>query len=133
VRVRAPVHPLAEEVLSEERRRPRAEDHLAAARGGLRGRLEREGYLVVQFPQSPGRMTVASERLHAAIVERRLRHPGHPELDRQVAAGVARQTQRGWRLDKADRNARIDALVALAMAVERAQVEEQPARLLGWL
>jgi hypothetical protein len=38
-------------------------------------RLECEGLLMVTFPQSPSRMTAASERLHAAIVEGRLRHP----------------------------------------------------------
>jgi phage terminase large subunit-like protein len=88
---------------------------------------------MVEFPQSHARMTVASEGLHAAIVERRLRHRGWPELDRQVASAVARQTGRGWRLDKADRNARIDAVVALAMACERAQARAEPARLLGWV
>jgi phage terminase large subunit-like protein len=97
-------------------------------------RLERdEGLVVVEFPQSHARMTVASEGLHAAIVERRLRHRGWRDLDQQVASAVAKQTNRGWRLDKADRNARIDAAIALAMAVERAQAKPEPVKLLGWL
>jgi hypothetical protein len=55
-------------------------------------RLEREhGIVAVEFPQSHARMTVASEGLHAAIVEQRLRHPGHDALDRHVAAAVARR------------------------------------------
>ncbi len=79
-------------------------------------------------------MTAASERLHAAIVEKRLRHPGDRDLDRHVAGAVAKQTGRGWRLDKSERSAQIDAVVALAMAVERAQAPKpEPPRLLGWL
>jgi phage terminase large subunit-like protein len=97
-------------------------------------RLEREhGLTMVQFPQSHARMTVASEGLHSAIVERRLRHPGDARLDRQVADAVARKTGRGWRLKRAVRESQIDAVVALGMAVERASHRAEPARLLGWL
>ncbi|MEJ7568412.1 MAG: terminase TerL endonuclease subunit [Gaiellaceae bacterium] len=97
-------------------------------------RLERDdGLTMVAFPQSHARMTVASEGLHAAIVEQRLRHRGDPELDRQVALAVAKRTGRGWRLDKSTHDAQIDATVALAIAVDRAQHEAEPARLLGWL
>jgi hypothetical protein len=78
-------------------------------------------------------MTVASERLHAAIVERRLRHRGWRELDRRITSAVAKQTGRGWRLDKADREARIDAAIALAMATDRAEHVAEPVRVLGWL
>jgi phage terminase large subunit-like protein len=89
---------------------------------------------MVDFPQSHARMTVASERLHAAIVEGRLRHPSHPELNQHVADAIAKQTGRGWRLDTGDRNVQIDAAVALAMAVDRAtQPCTPPARLLGWI
>jgi hypothetical protein len=66
-------------------------------------------------------MTVASESLHSAVVEKRLRHPGHPARDRQVAQAVAVKTGRGWRLSKVARDAQIDALIGLAMATERAQ------------
>lgn len=97
-------------------------------------RLEAEhGVTVVEFPQSHSRMTVASEGLHAAIVEGRLRHPGDPDLDRHVAAAIAKPTGRGWRLDKAEHRAQIDAAIALCMAVERAEHRPEPARLLGWI
>ena len=56
-----------------------------------------------------------------------------PALDAAIASAVAKQTGRGWRLDKADRTAQIDATVAVAQAVERAEHVEHPARLLGWL
>ena len=98
-------------------------------------RLERDhGLLMVEFPQSHSRMTVASEGLHSAIVEKRIHHPGHPDLDRHIAQAIARKTGRGWRLDKAARDAQIDSVIALALAVERAQAAK-PAQveLLGWL
>jgi phage terminase large subunit-like protein len=66
-------------------------------------------------------------------VEGRLTHPGHPDLDRHVAQAIAKQTGRGWRLDKATRSAQIDAVVALAMAVERAEYREPEPELVGWL
>jgi len=78
-------------------------------------------------------MSPASEGLHAAIVEGRLTHPGDPDLDRHVASAVAKDTARGWRLDKSARAAQIDAVIALAMAVERAEAPGQKAELLGWV
>jgi len=97
-------------------------------------RLEREhGVPAVELPQSHARMTVASEGLHAAVVEQRLYHPGHDAPDRHVAAAVARQTGRGWRLDKMTRDAQIDAAIALAMSVERAQAQPEAVQLLGWI
>ncbi|MCW3048490.1 MAG: Phage Terminase [Solirubrobacterales bacterium] len=88
---------------------------------------------MVEIPQSHARAVQFSERLHGAIVERRLRHPAHPELDRHVAQAVARPTGRGWRVDKVQREHQIDGVVALAMAVERASHRPAPVALLGWL
>ncbi len=97
-------------------------------------RLEAEGIgPMVAFPQSHARMVPASEGLHAAIVERRLRHPGHPDLDRHVANAIAKATGRGWRLEQSGRDQNVDAVVALAMAVERANAPAAAAELVGWL
>jgi phage terminase large subunit-like protein len=95
--------------------------------------LEREGMRVTAFPQSNERMVPATERLYAAIQERRLRHPNDRDLNRHVAAVVARPTPRGPRIDKAKARHQVDAVVALAMAVERAEARPEPAKLLGWL
>ena len=96
-------------------------------------RLEDAGLPVIEFPQSTARMVPASERLYAAVVEGRLTHGNDPELNRHVAGAIAKQTPRGWRLDKSERSAQIDAVVALAMAVERAEQPVPEARVLGWL
>ena len=98
--------------------------------------LQSAGLRMVQFPQQDSRMVPAGERLSAAILEGRLRHPGDPVLDRHVAAAVAKQTQRGARISHpGGRHSanRIDAVVALAMAVDRVENRPEPAKLLGWL
>ena len=91
--------------------------------------LEREGMLVVAFPQHDARTIPASARLHAAIVEQRLTLPDGPELARHASDAIARHSRRGWRIDKPNPRANI----ALAMAVERTEQQPQPVALLGWL
>lgn len=96
--------------------------------------LERERVRTLAFPQNDHRMVPASVRLHAAIVEGRLTLPDDPELARHAAHTVARHSRRGWRIDKASPRDNMDAIVALAMAVERAeQPPPQPARIVGWV
>jgi phage terminase large subunit-like protein len=95
--------------------------------------LEREGMLVVAFPQHDARMIPASARLHAAIVERRITLPDDAELARHASDAIARHSRRGWRIDKPNPRANIDAIVALCMAVERAEHQPEPLELLGWL
>lgn len=95
--------------------------------------LEQEGLPVVQYPQSNDRMVPATERLYAAIVERRIKHPSDPDLDRHLTLTVARDTPRGLRIDKQRTRDQIDGAVALAMAVDRAEQKSAPVELLGWL
>jgi phage terminase large subunit-like protein len=97
-------------------------------------RLERDhGVALVEWPQSETRMTRCSEHLHGLVVEQRLRHPGVAELDRHVANAVAKPTPRGWRLVKSADAAQIDALIALAMASERATQPVAEVRFHGFL
>ncbi len=63
----------------------------------------------------------------------RLTLPDDQELARHAAHAVARHSRRGWRLDKAGRTDSIDALIALSMALERAEHQPEPVELLGWL
>jgi phage terminase large subunit-like protein len=71
--------------------------------------------------------------LHAAVVERRLRHPDDPALNAHVRQAVAEDTPRGWRISKKRSRDNIDAVVALAMAVEAAEQPAPTVELLGWL
>ncbi|MEJ7894536.1 MAG: terminase TerL endonuclease subunit [Solirubrobacteraceae bacterium] len=96
--------------------------------------LARERVPVVEFPQNDTRMCPASVRLHAAIVEKRLTLPDDAELAQHAAHTVARHSRRGWRVDKAGPRDNMDGIVALCMALERAeQPAPAPARLVGWL
>ncbi|MBA2717460.1 MAG: hypothetical protein H0U51_10485 [Propionibacteriales bacterium] len=85
-------------------------------------RLEAEGIgPMVTFPQSHARM----------------RHPATPTGTSPTPS--RRLTGRRWRLEQAGADQNVDAVVALAMAVERvANVPHvanvpQPVRLLGWV
>jgi phage terminase large subunit-like protein len=78
-------------------------------------------------------MIPASQRLYEAIIERRLVHSDDPRLNAHVAATVARHGRRGWRIDKANRSDKIDATVAMCMAIDRLEDRPAPTRLVGWL
>jgi len=77
-------------------------------------------------------MIPASARLHAAVVERRLNLPDDRELARHAADAIARHSRRGWCIDKPNPRTNIEAMIALAMAVERAEQKPEPVELLGW-
>ena len=81
-----------------------------------------------KFPQSPERMSQASACVFRLIENGELVHDGDPALRAQVLAGVTKETERGWRLQKDPRSRRpIDALIALAMACYAATAGGQPA------
>lgn len=67
------------------------------------------------------------------LVEKRLTLPDDDELRQHAAAAIAKHSGRGWRIDKANRSDSVDAIVALAMALERAEHRPEPVELLGWL
>ena len=82
--------------------------------------LER-GFPMVEFPQTSGRMSPASEGLYELVVSGRLAHRGESLFRSQVLAAVAAPTDRGgWKINKRRSLERIDATVALAMATDRA-------------
>jgi phage terminase large subunit-like protein len=95
--------------------------------------LEREGVPCVELPQTDVRMVPASAALRAAVVEQRVTLPDDPELARHAANAVAQHTRRGWRIASPARGVNVDAIVALAMAVERAEHRPEPARLVGFI
>jgi hypothetical protein len=78
-------------------------------------------------------MVPASQRLREAIVEGRVTLPEDRTLAVHAANAVQRHGRRGWRLDRPDRSSPIDGLIALCMALDRAEQRQEPARLVGWL
>jgi phage terminase large subunit-like protein len=84
--------------------------------------LDGEGLPILEYPQSPGRMTPATSRFYEAVVNGALTHSGDSRLARHVGNAVLREDARGSRLAKERRDSprRIDAAVAAVMAHDRA-------------
>lgn len=90
--------------------------------------LEDLGFGVVAHSQKPAPMALAAERFHAAIRERKLRHPADPVLTRHVLNARMKSTDDGrWRFVKESKQSskHIDALIAAAMVHSVAFAEEQ--------
>ena len=89
-----------------------------------------EGFTMVEFSQSTARMVPACGTLYEYIVNGRLAHNGDPVFTDQVLSAAQRSTDMGWRLSKGKSKRKIDAAIALAMAVDRAtrrtEIIQQP-------
>jgi phage terminase large subunit-like protein len=81
---------------------------------------------MVPFPQSAERMTKATETLQRLVLDQRIRHGGDPDLDQQMSGVGTSITERGVRISKRRSGLKIDCVVALAMALDRALGEEDP-------
>ncbi len=90
--------------------------------------LEDEGLPIVEFPQSPQRMTPATQRFYEAVLNGTLTHSGDPRLARHVDNCVLRVDQRGSRITKDAKNSprKIDLAVAAVMALDRASQPVEP-------
>jgi phage terminase large subunit-like protein len=84
--------------------------------------LDGEGLPVLEYPQSPGRMTPATSRFYEAVVNQQITHSGDTRLARHVGNAILKEDARGSRLakEKRDSTRRIDAAVAAVMAHDRA-------------
>jgi phage terminase large subunit-like protein len=84
--------------------------------------LESEGLPIVEFPQSPSRMTPATTRFYEAVMNRSLTHSGDKRLARHIDNAVLKADSRGTRIYKEHKHSqrRIDLAVAAVMALDRA-------------
>lgn len=84
--------------------------------------LEAERIPVVMFPQSPQRMTPATQSFYESCTNGTLSHSGDPALGRHVGNAVLQNDSRGQRLRKETKfsNRKIDLAVAAVMGVARA-------------
>jgi hypothetical protein len=62
--------------------------------------LDGEGLPVLEYPQSPGRMTPATARFYEAVVNGQLTQSGDSRLARHVGNAVLREDARGARLPR---------------------------------
>jgi phage terminase large subunit-like protein len=92
--------------------------------------LADDGLPMVEFPQSSSRMVPACGHLYEMIVNGLIAHEDNPVFTDQVLSATPRSTDAGWRLSKGKSKRKIDAAIALAMAVDRAtrkqEVESAP-------
>lgn len=79
-----------------------------------------DGLPMVEFPQSSQRMIPACGTAYDLIVSGKVIHDGSPMFTDQVLSAAQRMTDNGWRLSKGKSRRKIDAAIALCMALDRA-------------
>lgn len=89
-----------------------------------------EGLPLIEVDQSPERMTPIVGSLLELIKRHEIHHNGDEALATHVLNAVPRFNDRGFTLAKSKAKGRIDAVVALALAVDRAM--RQPVPVGGW-
>jgi phage terminase large subunit-like protein len=79
-----------------------------------------DGLPMIEFPQSSQRMIPACGTAYDLIVQSRVVHDGSPMFTDQVLSAAQRMTENGWRLSKGKSRRKIDAAIAMCMALDRA-------------
>jgi phage terminase large subunit-like protein len=82
--------------------------------------LADDGLPMVEYPQNRQRMVPACGNAYELIVNRRVVHDGAPQFIDQVLSAAQRLTDDGWRLSKGKSKRKIDAAIALVIALDRA-------------
>ena len=93
------------------------------------------GIEMVEFPQTGKRMIPACGNAYDLIVGRKIKHPNYETFTDQVLSASQRQTDNGWRLSKGKSKRKIDACIAMVMALDRAtapQVAEAEVGIAEW-
>lgn len=83
-----------------------------------------EGLPMIEVPQSIEKMSIAVRTLYAGIMGGTVTHDDDPRFTRHVLDAVPRFNERGFTLTKSKSRGRIDAAVAAAMAIDRAERTE---------
>lgn len=90
--------------------------------------LSDEGIEMLEVPQSVERMTGVCGALLEVIRRGELRHDGDDAFATHVLNAIPRYNERGFTLQKGKSRGRIDAVIALALAVDRARQPAEPER-----
>lgn len=88
--------------------------------------LQDDGLPMVEFPQSANRMVPACGQAYELIVGGKVVHDGSPTFTDQVLSAAQRMTDNGWRLSKGKSRRKIDAAIAMVMALDRATTRSAP-------
>lgn len=87
--------------------------------------LRQAGIKMIEFPQTVPNMTEAGQALYDAVKHRTLKLYRDDKLRKEAGFAVGKETPRGMRIVKEKASQKIDAIVALAMAVCGASSEEE--------
>jgi phage terminase large subunit-like protein len=82
--------------------------------------LSDDGLNMVEFGQSAARMIPACGNAYEMIINKKVAHDGSPTFTDQVLSAAQRMTDTGWRLSKGKSRRKIDACIAMVMALDRA-------------
>lgn len=85
-----------------------------------------DGLSMVEYPQSGQRMVPACGHAYELIVNRKILHDGTATFTDQVLSAAQRVTDNGWRLSKGKSKRKIDACIAMVMALDRATTKTKP-------
>jgi len=90
--------------------------------------LSDDGLNMVEFGQSASRMIPACGNAYEMIINKKVSHDGSPTFTDQVLSAAQRMTDNGWRLSKGKSKRKIDACIAMVMALDRAtlRLENKP-------
>jgi len=82
--------------------------------------LSDDGLPMVEFPQTGSRMIPACGNAYELIVGAKVVHSNSPTFTDQVLSAAQRMAENGWRLSKGKSKRKIDACIAMVMALDRA-------------
>lgn len=88
------------------------------------GMLMDEGVPMLEVPQSPERMVPACGHAWEQIVAGQVVHDGDPVLEDHVLSAARRQSERGWSLSKGKSRRKIDACIAMVLALHMAAQQD---------
>lgn len=89
------------------------------------GMLQDEGIPMLEVPQTPERMIPACGFAWEQIVAGLVVHDGDPTLEDHVLSAARRQSERGWSLSKGKSKRKIDACIAMVLALHMAAQQQQ--------
>ena len=79
-----------------------------------------DGLPMLEYPQSSQRMIPACGNAYDLIMAKKIVHDGSPMFTDHVLSAAQRMTDVGWRLSKGKSRRKIDAAIAMCMALDRA-------------
>jgi phage terminase large subunit-like protein len=88
--------------------------------------LEDEGLPMAETPRSPERMTPIVGAAYDAIRRKEMTHDDDREFERHVLAAVTRPNERGFTISKARSRDKIDAAIAMCLALHAIELPPEP-------